>query len=174
MCENTMLDLHMLFNLRCLKYVRIRFFSDPLFSRIRAESNSRRFCAYTEKCESEKTHILAYFIQSLREKCPNTEFFLVCVFLYSNWIPCIRTEYRKIRSKKTPYLDTFHAVSVLHTNGIYLMLPSYLYVVQMEVLACITHGSGIKILEQSINWAYLQFVALISVVVFYKTLASKR
>ena len=81
-----MLDLHMLFNLQSLKYVGIRVFSDPLFSRIRAESNSRRFCGYTEKCESEKTHILAYFIQSLHEKCPNTEFFLVCVFLYSDWI----------------------------------------------------------------------------------------
>ena len=24
--------------------------------------------------------------QLLREKCPNTEFFLVCIFLYSDWI----------------------------------------------------------------------------------------
>ena len=32
----------------------------------------------------------------LLEKCPNTEF--------------IFSEYRKMRTKKTPYLDTFHAV----------------------------------------------------------------
>ena len=36
-----------------------------------------------------------------REKCPNTEFFLVRIFLYSDWI---------YRPEKTPYLDTFHAV----------------------------------------------------------------
>ena len=50
---------------------------------------------------------------SLREKCPNTEPFLVR-------ISCIRTEYgdllckcpysEKYGPEKTPYLDTFHAV----------------------------------------------------------------
>ena len=54
---------------------------------------------------------------TLREKCPNTEFFSGPYFL-------IRTEYGDLRSKfpysvriqentdqkKTPYLDTFHAV----------------------------------------------------------------
>ena len=39
-----------------------------------------------------------YFL-SLIEKCPNAEFFLVCVFLYSDWIRIF-----------TPYLDTFHSV----------------------------------------------------------------
>ena len=61
-----------------------------------------------------------FFIKdSLREKCPNTEFFWS---LFSR----IRTEYGEIRSispysvrirenedqKKTPYSETFHAVNV--------------------------------------------------------------
>ena len=37
---------------------------------------------------------------ALREKCPDTEFFLVRIFPHSDWI----------RIRKTPYLDTFHAV----------------------------------------------------------------
>ena len=36
----------------------------------------------------------------LREKCPNTEFFLVCIFLHPG----------KYGPEKTPYLDTFHKV----------------------------------------------------------------
>ena len=40
----------------------------------------------------------------LREKYPNREFFLIRVFLYSDWNLRIQSEYRKIRaSKKTPY-----------------------------------------------------------------------
>ena len=41
-------------------------------------------------------------LNTLREKCPNTEFFLVR-------ISRIRAEYGL---EKTPYLDTFHAVIV--------------------------------------------------------------
>ena len=40
--------------------------------------------------------------------CPNTELFQVSIFLYADWIQ----ENTKI-PEKTPYLDTFHAVSVL-------------------------------------------------------------
>ena len=36
---------------------------------------------------------------SLREKCPNSEFFLVRIFLHLGWI-----------RRDTPYLDTFNAV----------------------------------------------------------------
>ena len=39
------------------------------------------------------------------EKCPNTDFFLVRIFL-------IRTEYGP---EKTPYMDTFHAVRIIQT-----------------------------------------------------------
>ena len=61
-------------------------------------------------------------IPSLREKCPNTEFFLVPIFLYLDWI---RDSLRKSRysvriqenadQKKTPYLGTFYTLLFLKT-----------------------------------------------------------
>ena len=48
----------------------------------------------------------------LREKCPNTEYFPVFILkteIYSVNLR-IQFEYRKIRTRKTPYLDTFHEV----------------------------------------------------------------
>ena len=45
----------------------------------------------------------------LREKSPNTEFPLVPISFWSVNLR-IQSEYRKIRAKKNPYLDTFHAV----------------------------------------------------------------
>ena len=54
---------------------------------------------------------------SLREKCPNTELFLVRIFLYSDWIPRFTLQISvlipntgKYRPEITPYLDTFHKV----------------------------------------------------------------
>ena len=44
--------------------------------------------------------IMMYTQYLLHEKRPNTEFFLVL----------IQSEYRKIRTRKTPYFDTLHAV----------------------------------------------------------------
>ena len=44
----------------------------------------------------------------LREKGPNTEFFLVCIFLYSDQI-VFNPITGKYGPEKTPYLDTFHA-----------------------------------------------------------------
>ena len=38
---------------------------------------------------------------SLREKCPNSKFFLAGIFLHSDWI-----------GRDTPYVDTFHAVTL--------------------------------------------------------------
>ena len=54
---------------------------------------------------------------ALREKCPNTEFFMVRILPHSDWIRRV-TEYlsvfspnaRKYGPEKSPYLDTFHAV----------------------------------------------------------------
>ena len=54
---------------------------------------------------------------ALREKCPNTKFFLVRIFLHSDWIR-IDTPYLFVFSpnvgkygpEKSSYLDTFHAV----------------------------------------------------------------
>ena len=42
-------------------------------------------------------------VPSLREKCPNTEFFLVRIFPHSDWI---------WRDTPYSYLDTFHAVHI--------------------------------------------------------------
>ena len=47
---------------------------------------------------------------SLRKKCPNTEFFLVRIFLYSDGIRRFSPNTGKYGLEKTPYLDTFHAV----------------------------------------------------------------
>ena len=47
--------------------------------------------------------------ESLREKCPNTEFFLACVFPHSDWI---FPNAGKYGPEKTPYLDNFHAVNM--------------------------------------------------------------
>ena len=70
----------------------------------------------------------AFRITKLREKCPNTESFLVRIFLYSDWIEIcvnlrVQSEYRKIRTRNKSvfghfsrsaiyeiYLDTSHAV----------------------------------------------------------------
>ena len=58
-----------------------------------------------------------YKIFTLREKCPNTEFFLVHIFPHSDWIRrdtpylFVFSPYaEKYESEKTSYLDTFHAV----------------------------------------------------------------
>ena len=51
----------------------------------------------------------------LREKCPNTEvipgFVFSCVWTEDGDLlrkSCIQCEYRKMRTRITPYLDTFH------------------------------------------------------------------
>ena len=62
---------------------------------------------------------------SLREKCPNKEFFLVRIFPHSNWIRrdtsylyVFSPNAGKYGSEKTPYLDTFHAVKcILKSNN---------------------------------------------------------
>ena len=50
-----------------------------------------------------------FFEFSLLEKCPNTELFLVRIFLYSDWI---RRFTGKYGPEIIPYLDTFYAVFV--------------------------------------------------------------
>ena len=59
-----------------------------------------------------------YQFWSLREKCPNAEFFLVRIFWHLNWIR--RDTYFSVFSpnagkygpENTPYFDTFHAVGI--------------------------------------------------------------
>ena len=57
--------------------------------------------------------------KTLREKCPNTELFLVRIFPHSHWIrrdtpylSVFSLNAGKYGAEKTPYLDTFHAGKV--------------------------------------------------------------
>ena len=54
----------------------------------------------------------------LREKCPNTEFFLVRIFpafgLNTEYLSVFSPNAGRYGPEKTPYLDTFHAVMILH------------------------------------------------------------
>ena len=52
-----------------------------------------------------KSYSLVWFEFSLREKCPNTKFFLVLIFLYLDWI-------QKYTDQKKLGIRTLHAVSV--------------------------------------------------------------
>ena len=77
-------------------------------------SNKRNsFCGkesvYGEQNKLQKSLLSSFlcsfylFKNSLREKCPNTDFFLVRFFLYSDWIQIIQSEYRKIQSIQSEY-----------------------------------------------------------------------
>ena len=61
---------------------------------------------------------LLLFLRGLCEMCPNTEFFLVRIFPYSDWIrrdtsylSTFSLNTGKYGLEKTPYSDTFHAVA---------------------------------------------------------------
>ena len=60
---------------------------------------------------SLKTALNHLILNSLREKCPNTEFFLVRTFLYSGGIrrftEKIQSNYRKIQTRKNPVFGHF-------------------------------------------------------------------
>ena len=65
--------------------------------------------------------LLISSLSALREKCPDTEFYLVCIFPLSEWIwRDLRTAYLSVFSlnvgkcgpEKTSYLGTFHAVQM--------------------------------------------------------------
>ena len=58
-----------------------------------------------EKTEDVGERTITHKSAPLREKCPNTEFFLVCIFSPNTG---------KYGPDKTPYLDTFHAVHLSH------------------------------------------------------------
>ena len=60
---------------------------------------------------------------TLCENCPNTELFLVRIFLYSDWIrrdtpylSVFTPNTEKYGPEITPYLDTFHVVHSLYLN----------------------------------------------------------
>ena len=65
---------------------------------------------------------IEFGLETLREKCPNMEFFLVRIFPHSDWTDRylvslrIQSECGKIRTRKTPYLDKFHTVKGTRTT----------------------------------------------------------
>ena len=98
--------LTILFQIVCTSYRSTAIFSKPFWNPRFTSNHHNQNCI------------------PLREKCPDMEIFLVRIFLYSDWIRRFTedseygdlrsffwSEYRKIRTRKTPYLDTFHAVS---------------------------------------------------------------
>ena len=61
----------------------------------------------------------------LREKCPNTELFLVCIFPHSDsirkdtsYLSAFSPNAGKYRPEITLYLDTFHAVLVRGNSNV--------------------------------------------------------
>ena len=71
-----------------------------------------------QKCKKECSPCTEDHVswKPLREKCPNTELFLVRIFLHSDWIRRntvslrIQSEYRKIRTRNNSVFGHFHAV----------------------------------------------------------------
>ena len=61
-------------------------------------------------------------IVTLREKCPNTEFFLARIFLYSDWIRRFTEMFSpstgKCGPEKAPYVDTFHVMWLVNSVNI--------------------------------------------------------
>ena len=81
---------------------------------------------------------------SLREKCPNTEFFLVHIFLYSDWI--FSPNKGKYEPEKTPHLDTLHTVE--HKKPIFIIFLKH----SPSILPhrCIQNSA------KHLRWSYLQ------------------
>ena len=66
-------------------------------------------------------HPAWYARQSMLENCPNTEFFLACIFHYP-YFSVLSPNAGKNGPEKTPYLDTFHAVNVNPLNFSHIMI----------------------------------------------------
>ena len=97
---------------------------------------------------------LSFFHQnnpwSLRKKCPNTEFFLVRIFLHSACIWRFTEEISvfspntgKYEPEKTPHFDTFHAVDgILISRVLSKYLHSMVCVTQKDVLKICSKFTG--------------------------------
>ena len=104
--------------------------------------------------------VLEYFIhfqsQTLCEKCPNTELFLVHAFFQVEWILRIRfvfTSYLSVFTLNagkygpeiTPYLGTFHAVKRIKSSYLLLRtLQPALHVWQLINIAGLTKVQGFE------------------------------
>ena len=94
-------------------------FSEILVNVLNEWSLTLRFStrACLLKCMFQETRIISgkwiskvSFEEAMHEKCPNTELFLVRIFLYSDWIRRFSPNRGKYGPEITPYLNTFHEV----------------------------------------------------------------
>ena len=87
---------------------------------------------------------------SLREKCPNSEFFLVRIFLHSDWI-----------RRDTPHLDTFHALILNFEPRVILFFSWNLAYLSLDavVLQFLKNSSSVffKGFQIVSNLSFLQF-----------------
>ena len=67
----------------------------------------------------------------MHEKCPNMDFFLVCIFPHSDWIrrdtkdlSVFSPNAGKYGPGKTPYLETFHTVQMTRILFKFMIYPS--------------------------------------------------
>ena len=74
-------------------------------------------------------HLVLTVLPALREKCPNTEFFQVCIFPHLEYLLVFSPIAGKYRPERTPYLDTFHAL-LFHGCFHFLKLCKWYYITQ--------------------------------------------
>ena len=107
-------------------YCNLRNISQNILQNI---SQSTLYCIWTSLTVLKRVKVT-----SLREKCPNTEYFLLRIFSHSDWI-WRDTKYLSVFSpnagkygpENTPYLDTFHTALVwvnICNNNHYLIRNS--------------------------------------------------
>ena len=102
------------FSVSCIWLTGFEFSTSAILSTSFGVNNSRRKVRTKVVGEVDKLR------RTLREKCPNTEFFLVRIFRHSDWIRR-DTSYLSVFSpnagkygpEKSPYLDTFHTVRTI-------------------------------------------------------------
>ena len=89
------------------------------------------------------TFLRTPYFQTLRKKFPNTEFFLVRIFLYSDWI----------LTRKAPNLDTFHAVRTPPNNCFWIFSFTWLFLPPSEpiFLNMFHHGFRPALLKRGSN-----------------------
>ena len=75
--------------------------------------------------------IFKLFFQTLRKKCPNTKFFLVCIFPHSDWIreifriSRIQSQCGKIRTRKNFVLGHFTQILLLQKEYLSWIAKSF-------------------------------------------------
>ena len=117
--------------------VVLRLFNDKLrpisFNHMNQNQWIRNSGAIINDTGILKRYFFKLMINSLRWKCPNTELFLIRIFLYSDWIRRFTSIYSAVSTitgkygpEITPYLDTFHAVITLSCGlGFNLKVSNY-------------------------------------------------